>query len=93
MNLRKAIMLRCLDCGGLHCTSAGCPLLEMGKRGAHDNRSLAIRHYCRWCMCGQRINECAAATCSVYQYRKMVTGDLHVDFLPVTARAVGSKEG
>jgi hypothetical protein len=82
MTLREAIRLRCEDCEGRNCDFTKCELFSMGKRGNCGNRSKAIRKYCRWCMNGHRINECAATPCSIYQFRKNTSGDLHVDFLP-----------
>jgi hypothetical protein len=86
MNMRQAIRLRCLDCEGRHCLFIGCPLYGKGNRGCHGNRAKAIRAYCKWCMNGHRINECSEKLCSIREFRKNATGDLHVDFLPVTPK-------
>ncbi|GHV28986.1 hypothetical protein AGMMS4952_13920 [Spirochaetia bacterium] len=84
MNMREAIKLRCLDCVGKNCDVMGCELFNKGKRGCYGDRNVAIHRYCRGCMNGNHINECAAVSCSIYQYRETVTNNLHVDFLPVT---------
>jgi hypothetical protein len=82
MNMRQAIRLRCLDCGGNHCVFIRCPLYQKGKPGCPGNRTEAIRKYCKWCMNGHRINECSEQMCTIYHFRKNTKGDLHVEFLP-----------
>lgn len=92
MNMRETIRLRCLDCEGRDCKFTRCGLFNLGKRSGKGNRSMAIRRYCRECMNGNRINECAAMSCSIYQYRKTVRGDLRVNFLPVLTEQGGYYE-
>jgi hypothetical protein len=86
MNLRETIKLRCLDCEGRNCTFTDCPLYGFGKRGAQGNRSAAMRKYCMWCMNGHRVNGCLSESCSIFQFRKIISGDLYVDFLPLAIK-------
>jgi hypothetical protein len=86
MNMRQAILHRCLDCEGRHCLFIGCPLYGKGNRGCHGNRAEAIRAYCKWCMNGHPINECSEQMCTIYHFRKNTKGDLRVDFLSCTSK-------
>jgi hypothetical protein len=84
MTAKQAVKAWCRDClaGGRECTFTDCALKGLtGKEGRCD-RTEAIRKYCRWCMNGHPVNQCASPDCAIYQYRANASGNIKVSFLP-----------
>jgi hypothetical protein len=90
MTAKEAIKGRCLDCFGRKCADTRCALygLMRPQQGAH--RTMAIREYCRWCMHGTPVNQCASPECEIYKYRAQSGGTLHVRFLPLKSPIGGN---
>lgn len=80
LNRRKAIRLRCLDCGdtskdAMNCWDVDCPLYPFRTGRGRQNpqaRSRAIRDHCLSCMGDQirEVSKCPSLDCPLYSFRK-----------------------